>query len=43
MARPTIFDRAMTDAERMRFYRARKKAGLALPPTAREQAHKQRI
>ena len=44
MARPTIFDRPMTDAERMRRYRARKKEPQQpRPPTVREWAHERRV
>ena len=36
MARPTIFDRPMTAAERMRRYRERKRDGVQQPVTVRE-------
>src|SRR4051812_2494422 len=42
MARPTIFERPMTAAERMRRYRARKRSGLPQPTTVRQLAAKAR-
>ena len=43
MARPTIYHRPMTDAERMRRYRARKHDPQPRPPTVREWAQRAKV
>src|SRR5262245_50885450 len=43
MARPTIYDRPMTAAERMRRHRARKQEPQQRQPTVRELARQKRI
>jgi hypothetical protein len=43
MARPTIFERPMTAAERMRHYRARKRSGSPQPRTVRQRAAQYRV
>jgi hypothetical protein len=43
MARLTIYWRAMTDAERMRRYRAHKRDPQPRPPTMREQAQRAKV